>query len=329
MYNYSNCTERSLYIKIGGESIHISFANDNGQGMNLIANRWHNFVTHSGKNDWTIKIIRYPWAQTYFWRESVLHRIGKFFLHVQQRFPVNGDVYQAVERSVSVLQHLDPEDQQVGQIIGWFENPANLAYTIIGSNLYLLNHQNKSAVIFIRESPNPLHIIAGIEDGVVFVLSHYLIHHQGLLIHGASLQKNKRTALFLGVSGAGKSTITRICRPDICFSDDVTILKKENNRIYAYSSPFTQILREEKLQPSLKGEIKRIFLLEKSRQNKILPISKSDFMGLILTNLIHFFKYLNQETASTCFYLVKDIIETIPSYTLRFNKKSNIWDDIW
>jgi hypothetical protein len=132
----------------------------------------------------------------------------------------------------------------------------------------------------------------------------------------------------LGLSGAGKSTITRLCEPDICFSDDGVVIKNPANGIYAYRSPFGQSKANGSYDGPLKGELQKIFFLEKSSCTRVLPISRSELMSVILKNLIHFFKYLPPEAAQLGFYTVKAILERLPAYRLQFAKNTKIWDNI-
>ena len=142
-------------------------------------------------------------------------------------------------------------------------------------------------------------------------------------------QKQGFTVFLTGLSGAGKSTITRLCKPDICYSDDGTIIKREENRLYAYHSPFTQYHRKDENPAVTKGEISKIFLLAKDTRHRVLPIKKNELMHTIVMHLVHFFKYLNDETAQRGFYLVKEILDDHPAYQLRFAKKKIIWDNIY
>ena len=60
----------------------------------------------------------------------------------------------------------------------------------------------------------------------------------------------------------------------------------------------------------------------------MLPIRKNELMCTILIHLIHFYKYLNDETARAGFYLLKEMLDTLPAYKLEFARKRKIWDDI-
>ena len=149
------------------------------------------------------------------------------------------------------------------------------------------------------------------------------------MLHGAAVQKNDKAVLLLGLSGAGKSTITHLCRPDACFSDDGVIIRKEGGQIHAFRSPFRQIKRKEKCPDCMRGRVRKVFLLEKDECYNIVQMKKNELMHIILLNLIHFFKYMTDETVGKGFWVVKEMVDMLRVYRLHFPKASQMWDDIW
>jgi hypothetical protein len=69
---------------------------------------------------------------------------------------------------------------------------------------------------WVRQSPNPYSI-----DSVLRILhSLILAREDGFLVHAASAIRNGRAFLFAGVSGAGKTTISRLAPPDVVLLTD-------------------------------------------------------------------------------------------------------------
>jgi hypothetical protein len=169
-------------------------------------------------------------------------------------------------------------------------------------------------------------MLVGVINGVMFVLSYLLACSSGILVHGAAVARNNLAVLFLGASGAGKTTVSRLCRPDVCFSDDGVVVKNEGGRFYAYRSPFRQIEEFNHDTGIEKGEIKKIFLLEKSVAQRVLPLKRNELMGMLLTHLTHFFKYLDREAAEKGFYAIKDMLDQLPAYRLQFEQSEDIWN---
>jgi hypothetical protein len=243
-----------------------------------------------------------------------------------------------------MLQHLNPKEESIHYISSRFNDPHSLIFSRIESNLYFFDTKTNIAFFFIKKETSRLHrligtlkmpkkreyhMVLGVMNGLMFVLSHQLISHGGLLLHGAAVQKDDNAVLFLGASGAGKSTITNLCRPDVCFSDDCVIIRKKGDRIHAYRSPFRQIRRKEKYPDCMKGNIRKLFLLEKDECYNIISMEKNELMQIILLHLIHFFKFMNDETAGRGFWLVKEMVDMLPAYRLHFPKTHQKWEDIW
>ena len=75
----------------------------------------------------------------------------------------------------------------------------------------------------VRQSPNPYSI-----DTVLRILhSLVLTEEGGFLVHAASAIRNGRAFLFSGVSGAGKTTISRLAPPDVTvLTDEISYVRK-------------------------------------------------------------------------------------------------------
>ena len=115
----------------------------------------------------------------------------------------------------------------------------------------------------------------------------------------------------------------------MCFSDDGAVIKNEDGHVFAYYSPFRQSNGEEKKRDIMKHRIRKIFLLEKANKNRVLPLKKSELMDSILRHMIHFYKYLSDETACAGFYLIKEILDTLPANKLEFAQRGEVWNNIW
>ena len=72
-----------------------------------------------------------------------------------------------------------------------------------------------------------------------------------------------------------------------------------------------------------------MFLLEKGPEDKVLPIPKNKIMSDILLYLIHFFKYMNDETVKRGFWVLKDMINALPVYQLAFARSKKNWSDVF
>jgi hypothetical protein len=336
--------EKRLDIEIGRELFHINFKKSDHHLFILMEKELSDYRTGSSEGGCRAEVIPYSHHRKFIWSPSDLNKFRNLFSIIYRRFPTNGQTEEVVDLSLRILQYLNPKEDPIRHIVSCINEPQALICSRIESNLYFFDTKSNIAFFFIKESTSRFHrligilkrpkkkeshMVIGVMNGLMFVLSHQLICHGGLLLHGAALQKDEKAVLFLGLSGAGKSTITHLCRPDVCFSDDGVIIRKEGAHIHTYRSPFRQIKRKEKYPDCMKGKIKKLFLLEKDEYHHIVSMKKNELMHIILLNLIHFFKYMNDETARKGFSVVKEILDILPVYRLHFSKTHQTWDDIW
>lgn len=333
---------RGLDIKIGGEAFRILFENRNKRIFGLVEKELRDYISSDIGESCDIRIIPCKHNRVFTWKPLELKRFRDYFKILNHRFPPSLRAEKRVNLSLRILQYLDPEDENVRHIRSLINKTEAFVYARVGSDQFFFDTESKVVFCFIKESVFPdifaeifyklklrsPRIVRGALNGIMLSLSHLLIQNNGLLLHGAALQKDGKAFLFLGLSGSGKSTVSRLCSPDICFSDDGTIIRKEGDNVYAYSSPFRQNISDSRYPASFKGKINKIFLLEKKTRTRVIPMKKNELMNNMLAQMIHFFKYLNRDSACAGFFLVKEILDIIPCYKLEFAKNSKIWDYI-
>ncbi|MGD2272129.1 MAG: hypothetical protein PVI06_17135, partial [Desulfobacterales bacterium] len=233
-------TQEQLDIEIGCEAIRIEMGKGDQRLSDAIRKSLNAYLTTSKKGRTLVKVVPYFHNRLFYWPPSELAKFENFFRSVQQRFPPTDPLEETVDVSLNLLQHYDFEDKSIRYVCACLERPRNLVYSMVGFDIYLYDVSSNTAFFFLKGQPRRSHMLAGVMNGIMFVLSYRFIHGNGLLLHGAAIQKNDQTVLFLGLSGAGKSTITRLCDPDICFADDGAIVKREKSQFYTYRSPFSQ-----------------------------------------------------------------------------------------
>jgi len=80
---------------------------------------------------------------------------------------------------------------------------------------------------WVRQSANPYSI-----DAVLRMLHSLILAREGgFLVHAASAVRNGRAFLFAGVSGAGKTTISRLAPPDVLLlTDEISYVRKDRSQ---------------------------------------------------------------------------------------------------
>lgn len=102
------------------------------------------------------------------------------------------------------------------------------------------------------------------------ILYEKLAESNGFGIHSSSVVINNNAYLFLGKSGAGKSTIVKLLenkfRP---LSDDLSIVKKVNKEYFVYQLPVIE--KNPRIWKSSRSyPLKKIFFLHKDTSTKII-----------------------------------------------------------
>jgi len=343
MYEPRESTHGQLNLKIGGLIFHVFCMKPMGAFITSIQKDWSDYIVDTTYGGCRVEILPYSQNRHFLWDHTELERFRAHFLNTHRRFPADEQIEKTTGESIRLLQHLDPEGEGMRHIRARIGKTQSLIYARGGLSLFFFDTELNVAFFYLSRNTilftvlmwmlNEFKVVhpalsQGFINGMMFVLSHHLIHNNGLLLHGSAVQKDGQGVLFLGPSGSGKSTVTRLCRPDVCFSDDGVIIRKEGAHVFAYRSPFRQIHDTPVQSAMVKGEIQKVFLLKKNRHHRVSSIRNSELMCMILMNLIHFFKYLSDETANAGFYLTKEILDTLPSQRLEFARTGELWDNI-
>lgn len=143
----------------------------------------------------------------------------------------------------------------------------------------------------------------------------------GCLFHGAGLAYRGKGFLFIGPSGAGKTTITKLLHEAEVLSDEAVGLKVEGGRFRLFATPFGARSGEENRERLVGREVilSRIFCLEKDSVNSLEDVEFPFSMGPLLSNIpfLHLFKRHHMENLLSVLYRTA---RTVPIKVLRFRK---------
>src|SRR5579863_4396819 len=124
----------------------------------------------------------------------------------------------------------------------------------------------------IRQSANPYSIDAVLRIVHTLVLAQ---EGRGFLLHAASAIRNGKAFLFAGVSGAGKTTISRLAPADATLlTDEISYVRKQDSGYVAFGTPFTGELA--KLGENVSAPIAALYLLAKGPTNRIEPVPAAE-----------------------------------------------------
>lgn len=173
----------------------------------------------------------------------------------------------------------------------------------------------------IRQSANPYSI-----DAVLRIVHTLVLARQGgFLLHSASAIRNGRAFLFAGVSGAGKTTISRLAPPDATLlTDEISYVRKQGDGYVAFGTPFTGELA--KLGENVSAPIAALYLLAQGPENKIEPVASGEATRSLLTNLLFFAE--DEELVQSTFHAAFEFVSRVPVFRLTFVPDARVWEMI-
>jgi hypothetical protein len=172
----------------------------------------------------------------------------------------------------------------------------------------------------IRQSANPYSIDAVLR--IVHTLA--LAKQGGFLLHSASAIRNGKAFLFAGVSGAGKTTISRLTPPDATLlTDEISYIRKLGEGYVAYGTPFTGELA--KLGENTSAPVAELYLLAKG-ENRIEPVAVAEAGRELLANMLFFAE--DQEMVDQVFQAACNFVSRVPVYRLTFMPDARVWEMI-
>lgn len=171
----------------------------------------------------------------------------------------------------------------------------------------------------IRQSANPYSIDSVLR--IVHTLA--LAREGGFLMHAASAVREDEAFLFAGVSGAGKTTLSRLAPPDATLlSDEISYVRRQAGGYHAYGTPFAGELA--RAGENVRAPLRTIYLLEKGPENRITPLGKAEAVRAILANILFFAE--DAELVQAVFASALDLVERVPVRRLAFVPDARVWD---
>ena len=204
---------------------------------------------------------------------------------------------------------------------------------------------------WVRQSPNPYSI-----DSVLRILHSLILAREGgFLVHAASAVRNGRAFLFAGVSGAGKTTISRLAPPEaILLTDEISYVREvrrqkqearskkdesrrmnpesiglnrqsaiENRQSYeAFGTPFAGELA--RIGENLRAPVAALYLLAQGAGNRFEAVSQADAARALLRNILFFAQ--DEELVRLVTQSALDFVSRVPVRRLVFARDSRVWE---
>jgi len=172
---------------------------------------------------------------------------------------------------------------------------------------------------WIRQTANPYSIDAVLRIVHTLVLA----KHGGFLLHSASAIRDGRAFLFAGVSGAGKTTISRLAPPDATLlTDEISYVRPQGKGYRAFGTPFTGELA--KLGENVSAPVRAVYLLAKGPENRIEAVAPAEAVRSLLGNILFFAQ--DEELVQAIFRSTFDFVGRVPVSKLTFVPDARVWE---
>jgi energy-coupling factor transporter ATP-binding protein EcfA2 len=148
-----------------------------------------------------------------------------------------------------------------------------------------------------------------------YIVARLLAHHDGLLIHASTAIVDDAAYVFVGHSGAGKSTMAAIAEAAGARipTDDRTIITVRDGEVYAWGTPWHGSL----VRKSPDGaRVRRIYLLAKASEDRSEPLPKPRAVKELFVRLIQ--PRLHPTEIERTLGLLEDLVERVPIAVLHF-----------
>jgi hypothetical protein len=162
------------------------------------------------------------------------------------------------------------------------------------------------------------------ENFMRLFLAYRLLVTGGSLLHSAAVVKNGHAHVFIGRSGAGKSTISRLGLAawlDV-LSDDMNALVPGGGRYWAEKLPFAGDLGQTAT-PKGRYPVAGIYRLEQARENHIQPLSAARALAALVAcaPFVNADPHRGEALAAS----LERLIESVPVRELGFNLDGRVW----
>ena len=173
----------------------------------------------------------------------------------------------------------------------------------------------------VLQSPNPYAL-----DSVLRILhSLVLTDRGGFLLHAASAICDGQAYLFSGVSGAGKTTLTRLAPDSVTLlSDEISYVRPNPVGYSAHGTPFAGELA--KAGENTVAPVSALFFLEKGHENRVDELPPAEAVRRLMRNILFFAE--DRELVEKLLATACDFVQKVPVRRLTFYPDARVWDEI-
>ena len=192
----------------------------------------------------------------------------------------------------------------------------------------LINDKLNKGKVFIISSEQNWQMTGIVHGFLLILIIHYLAKYKlGVLVHASGVKDGKNGYLFTGLSGAGKSTTSKIWDsvPSVSvLNDDRIIIKKEKNTFFMYPTPWHGDYADCLKRSVKRAPLTKMFYIYHKKNNKAQKILLAQTFDFFFKTL--FIPFWDHEAMRFTSDFLSEIFSRTPAYEFGFKNDEKIID---
>lgn len=183
--------------------------------------------------------------------------------------------------------------------------------------------RSRQGHIYLFRSRGKNFILGSLHKLLFLFLAIGMAEQNKLLIHGAGIRIKSEGCLFLGASGAGKSTVAGFAERDQVLADDAPIITREGGSFKIHASPYSQVhLFENKAADHHQKEasLTKLIFLNQANHTDLKRRDNRSALAELLQEHIHGFDIMDGDLKASVFHLCCELSGAVPAFDLYFQK---------
>lgn len=160
-------------------------------------------------------------------------------------------------------------------------------------------------------------------DSVLRVLlTRLLLPAPGFLLHAATIVQDGRAYVFMGRSGAGKSTVASLSPRGSVLTDEISLLRRVDGVWHAHGTPFWGEFRA--AGQNRQVPLARVFALAQERRNRTVALAPRQALAGLLGNTLFF--SADRAEREQLLRAQLSLIAAVPVQRLEFRRDETFWE---
>jgi hypothetical protein len=185
------------------------------------------------------------------------------------------------------------------------------------------NARSRQGHICLFRSPGKNLILGSLHKLLFLFMAIALAEQNKFLIHGAGLNILSEGNLFLGHSGAGKSTVAGYAGTKTILSDDAPVVTEDGSAFTIHASPFSQaglFETKEANHHQRKAPLERLIFLRQASHTELRGRDGRSALAELIQHHIHGFDIMDRALKASAFHFCCEMCRSIPAFDLYFQK---------